>query len=57
MALLEGNEEVRDLYQRLVLGGVITAEEFWQSREVVFPSFPFEIKMGANLTSVLVSPK
>jgi hypothetical protein len=35
-ALLEGDAEARDLYQRLVISGVITAREFWHSREVRF---------------------
>lgn len=33
-ALLESSNEVRELYERLVLSGTITAQEFWQSREV-----------------------
>ncbi len=33
-ALLEGDAEARELYERLVVSGVVTAREFWHSREV-----------------------
>jgi len=46
-ALLAGSDETRELYQRLVEGGVVSADEFWQGREVAHHHHPLCIASPA----------